>query len=170
MSLETDFPVLNANDSHIRRCVIPGVTSRVTVRDGSVAFLQLHYWTWFNESIEPLSGRVLDDWGHNKRKIAGSNSWSKHARAIAVDGNALQHGRGLHTFTNWELRKITWHLRYTYRGCLESGAFWRNPDDMHVEVSKGIADCERAAKRLVNTRIGRRVLDANSGLRAAIYS
>lgn len=167
------WPVLDYGDRRIRRFVIPTSTGNVTIplRDGSAGFLLAWFLLWWSEAIEPLTGRIADDWGHAVRAIRGKSSgYSNHASGTAADANAVAHPLGTRTLTVRERAKITWRL-IIFRGVLRSGAFYRGRvDEMHVEVNASLPAAERVAKRLLGTRRGQAILTANPGLQAVILS
>lgn len=167
------WEVLEYGSSRLRRFTIPARTGSIviTMRDGSAGFLLAHWLLWWAEVIEPLAGRIMDDWGHAVRPVRGQTSgYSNHASGTAADTNAVQHPLGTYTLSATVLRKLRRRLRL-YLGALRHGAFYGGRvDQMHVEVDAKLSACERRAKVLMRTPRGRRILAANPGLRAVILS
>jgi hypothetical protein len=147
---------------------------QVTLRNGSAGFLLVHFLLWWAEVIEPLAGKVVDDWGWAIRAIRGQTTgYSNHASGTAADANATRHPLGTHTLTVIEKAKI-WIRLKIYAGVLRCGAFYSGRvDEMHTELNVGpdqLALVEKVARRLMLSPRGRRVLEANPGQRAVILS
>lgn len=147
------------------------------LRDGSVGFVIMHYMVWFHESIERLDvNRIWDEWGWAVRPVRGqSTGYSNHAGGAAADGNATLHPRGVSvwkTFKAWQIKAIhSWLKTAKYSGVLTWGGDWRTPDGMHVEVSRvAFGRVEKVARRLAKTPRGKRILAANPGAKAVIFS
>lgn len=146
----------------------------IRLRNGSAGFLLCHFALWFAEVIEPLDGKILDDWGYAFRPIRGDESTlSNHSSGTAMDLNATKHPMGvptLSTFTRSEVGLIHDRLK-RYRGALRWGGDYKTrPDAMHVELNVSLAVAENVAVRLSHTERGHRVLDANPGQLAVILS
>jgi hypothetical protein len=109
----------------------------------------------FNRDVEPIAGRVLDDWSYANRLVRGStDTVSNHGSATAWDLNALQHPRGVRgTFTAAQLRAI--------RGILHDitdddgqpvvrwgGTYTTTVDDMHFEINAGPRRVRQAAEKV----------------------
>lgn len=167
------WPVLQNGDRRIRNFVIPTPQGsvRVPLRDGSAGFLIACFMHWWAVSIEPITGRIRDDWGHAVRPVRGQTSgYSNHASGTAADINATQHPLSTRTLTVRERAKITWRL-IAFRGVLRSGAFYRGRvDEMHVEVDASLAAAEKVARRMIGTQRGQAILAANPGLLNTILS
>lgn len=158
----------------LRKWVIPGTGRHFVLRDGCVGFLLAHWALYFHEKIERLDlTGPWDEWGyHPGRPIAGTTILTNHAAGAAVDTNATRHPLGVRgTFTGPQRRRMRWALAIIYRGCLRSGEFYTNRvDGMHCETVRPFKALERNARRLSRTPRGRRVLRANPGARAVIFS
>lgn len=170
---QNGWPALDSDSDLLYTWVIPARTgdSRIRLRNGSAGFLLVHMLLWFAEAIEPLLGKVLDDWGYAFRPIRQSTELSNHAAGCAADANATQHPLGVEgTFTKAEAAKIRRRLKL-YRGVIRwGGDFNGRKDDMHFEINKSLASAERVAKLLMLTPRGRRILKANPGQDAVIRS
>jgi hypothetical protein len=170
------WPVLPYGDDRLRTWVIPARTGPFTLRmrNGSAGFLLAYLALWYAEKLEPVAGKVLDDWGHAVRLIRNGATASNHASATAIDLNALLHPLGkirtgifrrrakvdaLHA----KLRKMRGVIRW-------GGDYHGRKDEMHFEIVQNITVCERETRRLMKTPRGRRILKANPGQRAVILS
>lgn len=68
---------------------------RFAAASADVAYVAAYLITRFNAEVEPLAGKVLDDWSYAERKVRGSTTTiSNHASATAWDLNADKHPRG----------------------------------------------------------------------------
>lgn len=171
---QNGWPVLAKSSPKLHIWVIPARTGTVKIRmrNGSAGFLLAHLLLWFAERVEPLAGKIADDWGYAPRPIRGqSTGYSNHASGTAADANAIKHPlsrRG--TFRPWQYVKIRARL-LLYVGCIRWGGDYVNrADEMHFEINRPMARCERRARRLCRTSRGKRLLAANPGQRAVIYS
>jgi hypothetical protein len=171
---QNEWPVLAADSHRLHGWVIPASTGSVTIRlrDGSAGFLLAHFLLWFAETIEALKGKVPDDWGYAYRPIRGQDTgWSNHASGTAADANSIKHplaARG--TFKPWQYVRIRARL-LLYRGCIRwGGDYQHRADEMHFELNRPLSRCEKRARRLTRTRRGKRLLAANPGQRAVIFS
>lgn len=105
---------------------------------------------WFNRVVEPVAGKILDDWSWANRNVRGSDTTvSNHASATALDLNALKHPRGVrNTFTAKQRAAIDERMKY-YEGVIRCGKDYRTTvDDMHFEINKGKADTKRVADKI----------------------
>lgn len=172
---QNGFPVLGVTSPELYWWVIPARNGvfKIRLRNGSAGFLLAHFILWFAEVIQPVIGRTLDDWGWSPlRPVRGTTGTvSNHCSGTAVDLNAAQHPlakRG--TFRTWQYAKIRARLVF-YRGCIRSGIDYKNrADEMHHEINKPLADCERRAQALMGSPRGKRILAANPSQRAVILS
>jgi hypothetical protein len=171
---QNNFRVLSPGARGLRKFQMPGVDRTLNLRDGSVGFLLVHNACYIDRFVERLDVGTWDDWGHAVRPVRGqSTGFSNHASGTACDLNATRHPRGVPTRKTWTDRQITQiHSRLKmYDGCLRwGGDYVRVPDAMHWEAARDIAACEKVARRLMRTKIGKEVLAVNPGLRAVILS
>jgi len=145
--------------------VIPGVPgSPLPLTRGAGGFLLTHLALWFHEVIEPLDGKVLDDWGWASRPIRGSTTISNHASGTAVDLNATRHPMGvptLDTFTAEQVAKIHRRLGFYGNAIRWGGDYHNRPDAMHFELDKDRAAVHRLVRLIRVTPRGHRVRAAN---------
>lgn len=118
--------------------------------DADVRVIFAELITRFNAEVEPIAGKVLDDWSWNDRNVRDSDTQvSNHASATAIDLNALQHVRGdRNTFNVVKLaalRKILHDLPVIRWG----GDYIHAPkDEMHYEINASRADVHALADKL----------------------
>jgi len=109
----------------------------------------------FVREVEPISGKVLDDWSYANRLVRGSTSVvSNHGSATAIDLNALKHPRGVpNTFSPAEQRTMH-RIRDAItddagRPVLRLGMDYTSTvDDMHVEIDANAARVRQAANKI----------------------
>lgn len=119
----------------------------VPLRDDDTGYVLADFLERYDEKVEPL-GRT-ETFGWSYRRISGSNDFSNHASATAVDHNSAQHPYGATgTFTDEEekaLRKIL----DLYDGVLRWGGDYRGTkDEMHTEIVKPYDEVRLVARRL----------------------
>lgn len=171
---QNGWPLLDYGSPLLYTWTVPARTGhvRVTLRNGSAGFLLVYFLLLWAEKIEPLAGRIVDDWGHARRKIRAADEESNHGSGTAADANATQHPLGVSgTLILAEKRRVLRWLDRRFKATLRHGAFYRGRvDEMHVEIDAPLPDCERRARVLMHTPRGRRILHANPGQRAVIKS
>lgn len=160
--------------ANLRTFTIPGANRRLTLRDHHVGFCIVYLVSWFNDIVERLDAPgndPVDEGAWNPRKIAGTNSWSEHAAAVAVDLNWRkhpQHTRPEQTFTRAQVRriraKLLWFKVLAGGTVFEWGGDWspRYLDPMHFQAVRG--RLLLLARVLWSTKRGRRIRKANPGL------
>lgn len=181
------WPVLEPGSPLLHRWVIPGANRSITMRGGSVGFILAHMALFWNEAIErldPPGNEPVDEAGYAYRDQRGSTQWSEHAAGAAEDLNWNKHPQGVpiaQTFTPKQIKairtRIRWLNRLAGKTVVEWGGEWPShpgstakTDGMHLQVVGGMKAAERLAKILAKTPRGRRILAANPGQRAVIYS
>ena len=166
-------PVLDDDSPDLYSWTLPlrGGTEKIRLRRGAPGFVLCCLILWWDESMESVFGRVLDDWGFARRLIRGSSTeWSNHSTGEAVDVNAAAHPLGTRTLTRVQIRKLRWRV-LTCGGVVRAGAFYGGrPDEMHLELVKGGAPVSRLARRWASSKRGRRLLAANPSQRAAVVA
>jgi hypothetical protein len=174
------YPVLtNTTEGplpRLRKWIVPGANRHIVLRDGAVGFLLIHLALWWHEVIHPLNapGELWDEWGYSDRRTDGV-VWSEHAGGQAMDLDATRHPRGValsRNLTPLQIVRIRARLLF-YRGVLGwGGQFRRVVDGMHFERKPEVPldKCERVARRMMDTKRGRRILAANPGAAEVILS
>ena len=103
-----------------------------------VAPLLINFAKEFNELIEPLDGKTLDDWGYAYRDVRGvPGKLSNHASGTAIDLNAIKHP--LKSINTFEASKVPMLKALAKKYGLAWGGEWSRPDPMHFEISIGPA-------------------------------
>jgi hypothetical protein len=171
---QNGWPALAADSHLLYTWSIPGAsgTTRLRLRNGSAGFLLCHLATWFDSKVEGLVEPLLDDWGYAYRPVRGyETTLSNHSSGTAMDLNATDHPLGVEdTFSLTEQRHIGKRLRL-YDGAIRWGGDYRGrKDEMHFEINAPLSDCEKVARKLMETPRGRLVLEANPGQRKVILS
>lgn len=171
-SSQNGWPALVPSSPLLINWELPRSNTRLRLRNGSAGFLLIHLALWFDKAVEDLDEPQLDDWGYAYRPVRGyTNTLSNHASGTAMDLNATDHPLGVdHTFTPAEVSAI--HKRLAlYGGCIRwGGDYSGRKDAMHFEIDKPMGDCERVARRLLDSPRGVRILADNPGQRAVILS
>lgn len=102
-----------------------------------VAPLLINFCAEFNQEVEKLESKTLDDWGYAYRAIRGqedAGNLSNHASGTAVDLNATKHPLGKrNTFTDEQEIKIR-ALAAKY-GLRWGGDYKNRADEMHFEIN-----------------------------------
>lgn len=168
---QNGWPVLSSGSSLLHKWVVPGTGRHFVLRNGSAGFLLMHLVLWYHEKVQSISGGVWDEWGYAFRSIRGQSSgYSNHASGTAIDVNATQYPLGLRRMLSWRALRIRARLAL-YQGCIRwGGDYSGRKDEMHFEINRYLSTCERVAKRLMNTKRGKRILEANPSQRAVILS
>jgi hypothetical protein len=185
---QNGWPALEQDSRKLYTWAIPtkaGVVA-IRMRNGSAGFLLALWVMWYANHIEPVVGKVLDDWGWNWRPIRGEvTGLSNHASGTAVDVNATKHplGRvgtlsflivvhaahGVRKMT--ALARIKTRLAVHFRGTIRAGACYHGrKDEMHYEINVPLAKAEKVARKLMKTPAGKRLLAANPTQHAVILS
>ncbi len=169
----TGFAPLTTSSPKLHTWTVTDDT-RIRLRNGSAGFLLVHFAIGFDRRVEDIDHNYaggLDDWGHAFRVVRGYSELSRHAYGLAEDLNATDHPLGVgHTYTAKQEANIRRRLR-RYDGCIRHGIDYRTRvDPMHAEIDRPLADCERVARELMNTPVGRYILEHNPGQRAVILS
>ncbi len=170
---QNGYPGLQAGSSQLHKWIIPDADRHFMLRHGSAGFLLAHFILWFHETIQKLNlkGDQWDEWAYAWRDVRGSTtSLSNHASGTAVDLNATRYPLGTMLMAVWRKAKIRLRLRL-YRSCLRWGGDYEGrKDEMHVEINRNLAACEKVARRLMKTKRGIRIIKANPGQRQVILS
>lgn len=171
------WPVLPSGSPKLYTWVIPAKTGhfKLKLRNGSAGFLLAYLALWYAEVIEPVAGKVLDDWGWAPaRNVRGGESISNHSSGTAMDLNALKHPLGkVRTGIFARASKVkALHDRLRFmNGVIRWGGDYHNrKDEMHFEIVQNVTVCEREARRLMKTWRGQRLLKANPTQKRVILS
>lgn len=108
--------------------------NNVRVLRGSVETIFRWLLTEYARRVEPIRPEWC--WGYNYRKIEGSNVWSKHAYALAVDLNAPDNPLGVppeQVMTKVQIDQCH-ALEQESDGVLRWGGDFGRPDPMHWEI------------------------------------
>lgn len=149
--------------------------TKLRIRNGSAGFLLMHMALFFDRKVEDIDYNYrrgdLDDWGYAFRPVRGYADLSRHAYGLAIDLNATEHPLAVdHTFTPAETALIRRRLR-RYDGCIRwGGDYSGRVDPMHFEIDRPLAECERVAKLLMKTPVGKFLLEKNPGQKRVIES
>lgn len=174
---QNGYPALDGRVSgslpRLRVWRIPGTGRTLTLRDGSTGFLLVHCAMWFDNKVEDIDAGIWDEWGYAFRPVRGyTTQLSNHASGTAMDLNATRHPLGrADTFSPAEERLILSRVNGFYAGCIRwGGEYHGRKDEMHFEIDRSLATCERKARALLDTPRGRKILAANPGARKVILS
>lgn len=144
---QNGWPVVT-DDSRMDETLIYGVPIVNGVLRGDVAIVMHYIARRFHNRVERLVHPGC--WGHNVRKISGSDDWSNHASGTAMDLNAPQHPQGVrNTFTVAQRREIHDMLEYLEGVVRWGGDYVNTPDDMHFEIDDGPAAVHRVAQKIL---------------------
>lgn len=169
---QNGWPALQADSKYLTTINIPtkqGVV-RLRLRGGSAGFLLAHMILWWADRVEPVIGKILDDWGYAYRPIREGQTLSNHSSGTAADVNATRWPLGTDHMPAWMKVRIRARL-LLYRGCIRwGGDYHYRLDQMHLEINKNLTTCEKRARRLMRSPRGRRILAVNPGLREWILS
>lgn len=174
-----NLPVLDPGSNLLFTWTIPGANRRITLRRDAFGFILMWLILRFNDLVERLDGPgndAVDEGGHNKRYISGTNIWSDHARAAAADLNWSKHPyntKASATFTKRQIkvirRTLRWVNTFAMGKLVEWGGDWPShpgstakPDPMHFQVNRlSNKVVRRTARRFARTNRGKRIIKAN---------
>lgn len=170
---QNGWPALDRSSDKLYKWIIPGTNRHFLMRNGSAGFLLAHFILWYHEKVHRLDapGSVWDEWAWAWRPIRGQEEGlSNHSSGTAVDLNATNYPLGTTLMKRWRILKILARLVF-FRGTIRwGGQYQGRKDQMHFEINKPLGRVERLARRLANSPRGRRILNANPGQRAVIFS
>lgn len=167
---ENGWPVISENAAPLVTVNIPtkGGTTKLRVRGGDVALILAHFVLLWDDHIEPVFGKVLDDWGYAFRPVRGQASgYSNHASGTAADINATKHPLGKLTFSSVKRALLLALMKPRYGSVLRwGGTYAGRKDQMHVEIAPGatVAQVDKLARKLLRAPGGRRLVKANPGM------
>lgn len=136
----------NAKVIEVNSYPVPGTDLKLRVAK-KVAPILINFAAEFNELVEKLEGKQLDDWGYAYRQVRGSTDMlSNHASGTAIDLNAIKHPMGArHTFKPHQVDPL---LELIDKYNIRWGGTFRRPDDMHFEIAEGPKAVKATIKRL----------------------
>jgi hypothetical protein len=131
---------------------------RFAAANADVASVAAYLITHFDAEVEPIAGKVLDDWSYAQRDIRGSTTTiSNHASATAWDLNATKHPRGVKgTFSAAETAAVRSILGRIVDDNGNRIFRWGNDfvtapiDSMHFEINATGAQVAQARVNLEN--------------------
>lgn len=178
---QNGYPVIARADADdaLRVWTIPGQSRNIDVPllPAAPGFVLAHWALTVDREIEDLEATIGDDFGWNERPIAGTDEWSNHASATALDLNASRHAQGKTgtwldpspprgKSSEWRYERMDDLLAGKYRGVIRAGYTFRTVvDDMHFELVAGRTAVRELATALFDTPRGERLREANTWLR-----
>lgn len=145
----------------LRTWSIPRSERVFKLRRGPAGFVLAFVASWFNDKIQEVD-LGFDDWGWSPRRIAGSEEWSNHASATALDLNADKHPYGREdTFTKVQAGRIQAKLEDWGDVIKWGGNYVYTKDEMHWEIDRDFAAVQALANRFRNTPRGLKILREN---------
>lgn len=168
----TGFAALPNGSSKLGTFTIPGTAVKLVLRK-DVAPILINFAADFHRLVESLILKKCG--GHNYRYIAGTTTWSRHARGIAIDLNWSRHPQGANNTFSAADEKVIHNLlkKYSYKGTpliRWGGDYTGKKDEMHFELNQSLTSCLAAVKLLqaprpIGTyRLGARTLKLASPL------
>lgn len=164
--------ISSSSSPMLHKWKIPGTERYFVMRRGAVGFVLAWWIHWYHFNIQRLNlkGQPWDEWAFAFRPVRDSNDLSNHASGTAVDLNATLYPLGTTLMARWRRAKIRAKL-LVLNGCIRwGGSYEGRKDQMHFEINKPIRKIERLARRLMKTKRGKRILEANPGQRRVILS
>lgn len=131
----------------IKSYLVPNTQLKLRVAE-KVAPILINFAAEFNELVEKLEGKQLDDWGYAYRQVRGSTDMlSNHASGSAVDLNSQKHPLGQEgTFTPKQVETI---LELMDKYHIGWGGLWkRRVDEMHFEIIESPKAVKATIERL----------------------
>ena len=113
-----------------------------------VAPILINFAAEFNELVENLEGKQLDDWGYAWRNVRGSTDMlSNHASGTAIDLNANKHPLA-HKGT-FKPKQVEAILELIDKYHIGWGGLWkRRVDEMHFEIIESPKAVKATIERL----------------------
>ena len=131
----------------IKSYLVPNTQLKLRVAE-KVAPILINFAAEFNELVEKLEGKQLDDWGYAYRQVRGSTDMlSNHASGSAIDLNANRHPLGSKDTFQPKQVDVLLELCDKYR--LRWGGLYRNrKDEMHFEIVESPLNVKKTIERL----------------------
>lgn len=113
-----------------------------------VAPILINFAAEFNEIVEKLDGKQLDDWGYCFRRVRGSTDMlSNHASGTAIDLNANKHP--LASVNTFKPKQVDAILELCDKYKLRWGGTYKNrKDEMHFEIVESPLQVKATIKSL----------------------
>jgi hypothetical protein len=141
------------NTSTLTRFTAAGVGFWAANDDAAV--LAQYLITRFDDEVETVKGKVLDDWSWAYRAVTGGAALSNHASATAWDLNALKHPRGVKgTYTTAQIAAVRRILADITDDAGRPIFRWGNDyvnatiDSMHFEINTNAARAKQGATKI----------------------
>ena len=137
----------DAKSIGVESFLVPGTELKLRVAK-KVAPILINFAAEFNELVEKLEGKQLDDWGYAYRQVRGATDMlSNHASGTAIDLNATKHPLGAEgTFKPKQVEAV---LELTDKYKLRWGGLYRNrKDEMHFEIIESPKQVKATIERL----------------------
>ena len=99
----------------------------------SVSSESAPHFQGFLDDLEESGAPISSVGGYNRRRIAGTNRWSQHAFANAIDINQLARNKVTPAFAKWARENPDKLREIEQKHGMVSGGNWRNPDFGHWE-------------------------------------
>lgn len=131
----------------IESYIVPGTKLKLRVCN-KVAPVLINFASEFNQLVEKLEGKQLDDWGYAFRQVRGSTDMlSNHASGTAIDLNANRHP--LAQKDTFKPKQIDAILELIDKYNIGWGGLWkRRVDEMHFEIIEGPKAVKATIERL----------------------
>ena len=129
--------------------LIAGTSVRMRFAAGDVAEVMSTFAAMFNERVERLDGRVVNDWSFCPRPVRGSSTSPSRHHGYGMDLNADQHAQGARGTFSWAGRKNLRVLLDWFEGVIRWGGDYVSalPDEMHFEIDASPQDVARIAHK-----------------------
>lgn len=131
----------------VQSFLVPGTELKLRVAK-KVAPVLINFAAEFNELVEKLEGKQLDDWGYAYRQIRGATDMlSNHASGTAIDLNANKHPLGAKD--TFQPKQVDALLELCDKYKLRWGGLYRNrKDEMHFEIVETPKQVKATIERL----------------------
>lgn len=131
----------------VQSFLVPGTELKLRVCK-KVAPILINFAAEFNELVEKLEGKQLDDWGFAYRQVRGATDMlSNHASGTAIDLNANKHPLGAKD--TFQPKQVDAILELCDKYKLRWGGLYRNrKDEMHFEIVESPKQVKVTIERL----------------------
>lgn len=131
----------------VQSFLVPGTELKLRVAK-KVAPVLINFAAEFNEVVEKLEGKQLDDWGFAFRQVRGSTDMlSNHASGTAIDLNATKHK--LASKGTFKPKQVEAILELIDKYHIGWGGLWkRRVDEMHFEIIESPKRIKATIERL----------------------